>query len=1050
MVDEKSKTVIWVTPSAGGRQLVRQSLPLPTGFLREGQSLLVSDGKSNIPASVRVLTRHPKDGSVRRAMVSFVYAFENTEPQRFKLIPVAEKSTDRLPFAVTVRLHGEKVTIAYSGSVRLTAQLLAPPRTTSQPPRVETVESNAHFFWQRIVLPDPQWTRLIEVRADVLGCVAVIAHLQSHLPGNGYAPPFGWEIRWKPVSADAHLRQDATVTPVSAAPVVHPFRSGEGCVLLAGEFCLYHPAAPFQRRGQVEVWREGSETLCYRYWRCTAEEKVPMQQSAWRRAEFVISPAALPSLTPALRYPQAIRADPRLWRELYGIEPLPALPPELEETIRYHHEAILRSVAAGDDWGNLTGYSENSPHGDTFGMNRLNHCPPIFEEAYRFGDPRLLETALLWCQNFADLSVWWGDPGRGGTRYNNILPLGQTPPDDNRSFMWRSNSAVHFCTKGFDAFYLAYEETGDPRMKEALEAQVAYASKEVHAHQGECRNVGIVRDFVRLYEFTGERRYLHEALRLFRELRTKLWDNNLFDQGGKPPTPDPPFIDDDSTGSRYGYAKPYIIGYALAGLPELLRHARREVRLREVIQAVSDFMADSQDPLGGWRYPHPRSSGLIISQAIEHAWQIAQADKAMGANPKHVDAVERALRQRIWALREKGTLLSALRGWEWATGTVKAPEEMNALYRRPEERDFTRDYGQGEIQVGTSPPEGLVYFTEVLAFYARHRPVSRLLAPPSSGEPLEEVLRRISRRKNSLPHSATDHQEAPRMLITANNPNPKTLPTLAVWEDEELSPGRKLTTVAATFPNVPGFTCDSWCYESDVDLVDARALPRGRLQLRHRWRAHPHILLVTVVTPEPEAVEFLARLEMSGRRGEIPSEMPFVNLCWQVRRAPTFASKPDPYPDFVKRCFIFTAKGRTFLHETERRQIPVRPADDPYNNPPWVQMYAAAWQPLPQAAPNSWADYSPDQYTTPVIGIVSRDGRYLAALANDSATVMAQAWHDCLHNNPQWLPVDAPPLQRRWRLKVYVMPNDPNALLKRVGKDFPDAMRYVSMQGRSK
>ena len=31
------------------------------------------------------------------------------------------------------------------------------------------------------------------------------------------------------------------------------------------------------------------------------------------------------------------------------------------------------------------------------------------------------------------------------------------------AYMWRSNRAVHFCTKGYDSFFYAYEETGDPR-----------------------------------------------------------------------------------------------------------------------------------------------------------------------------------------------------------------------------------------------------------------------------------------------------------------------------------------------------------------------------------------------------------------------------------------------------------------------------------------------------------------------------------------------------------------------------------------------------------
>jgi hypothetical protein len=55
--------------------------------------------------------------------------------------------------------------------------------------------------------------------------------------------------------------------------------------------------------------------------------------------------------------------------------------------------------------------------------------------------------------------------------------------------------------------------------------------------------------------------------------------------------------------------------------------------------------------------------------------------------------------------------------------------------------------------------------------------------------------------------------------------------------------------------------------------------------------------------------------------------------------------------------------------------------------------------------------------------------------------MMAQAWHDCLHNNPTWTPQDAPPAERRWRVKVYVIVNDPKALLDQVSKDFPAATK---------
>ncbi|MBI2434214.1 MAG: exo-alpha-sialidase, partial [Candidatus Hydrogenedentes bacterium] len=81
--------------------------------------------------------------------------------------------------------------------------------------------------------------------------------------------------------------------------------------------------------------------------------------------------------------------------------------------------------------------------------------------------------------------------------------------------------------------------------------------------------------------------------------------------------------------------------------------------------------------------------------------------------------------------------------------------------------------------------------------------------------------------------------------------------------------------------------------------------------------------------------------------------------------------------------------------------------------------------------------YSADRFITPVIGTVSRDGKYLAAIANDTSLSMSQAWHDCLHNNPIWQPADAPIEQQRWRLGIYALENDPTPLHEHVAADFP-------------
>jgi hypothetical protein len=278
---------------------------------------------------------------------------------------------------------------------------------------------------------------------------------------------------------------------------------------------------------------------------------------------------------------------------------------------------------------------------------------------------------------------------------------------------------------------------------EALEAQVRYAAEHIHSDRGEARNIGDVADFVRLYRFTNEQRYLDEALRLFRELRAKLSAGDLFSQSGRPIVPDPPFIEDDRTGYKYPFAKPYIIGYALAGLPELISYVPQEPKLRDVVQAVADFLAESQDPVGGWRYPHPRSSSVSMSQAIEHAWQLVQADKALGAQEGHLDAIERVLRQRVQGWLKTGRIFSGLTGWEMTTGKVKSRGELYDLYKVPADRDRSRDYTEGRPGFGGSPPEGLVYFPEVLAFYVKHRPASVLLAPVRDDEPLGKVLARV-------------------------------------------------------------------------------------------------------------------------------------------------------------------------------------------------------------------------------------------------------------------------------------------------------------------
>jgi hypothetical protein len=132
---------------------------------------------------------------------------------------------------------------------------------------------------------------------------------------------------------------------------------------------------------------------------------------------------------------------------------------------------------------------------------------------------------------------------------------------------------------------------------------------------------------------------------------------------------------------------------------------------------------------------------------MEHAWHLTQAARALGPEPRWLDAIEVVLRARIHGWQRTGRILSGLEGWETSTGKVKDRMELYDLYQKPGDRDASRDYTQGAVSYGSAPPEGIVYFEEVLGYYLQHRPVARLLAEPKPDEPLGQVLVRAPKKK---------------------------------------------------------------------------------------------------------------------------------------------------------------------------------------------------------------------------------------------------------------------------------------------------------------
>lgn len=279
-----------------------------------------------------------------------------------------------------------------------------------------------------------------------------------------------------------------------------------------------------------------------------------------------------------------------------------------------------------------------------------------------------------------------------------------------------------------------------------------------------------------------------------------------------------------------------------------------------------------------------------------------------------------------------------------------------------------------------------------------------------------------------------------RVVATVVNPQPGRWPSVHFVQQG----ARPLLRME--FPDVADFTCDAWMYESEMDFLGARDLGGGRLETRHRLHSAPEVLILSVVEPGLGSIEITARaVRADGSPADLPAGEPPPDLCLQLRKAPAFAAFPEPYASFMRRCFVFTRSGRTFLDRTRRVPTTRFPADDPVNHPPWVQVYLPEWVGPETRLPFPWAGVSPDRLTATVAGVVSRDASHLAAIACDSATSISQVWVDCLHNDPEWGRDSAG--QPVWRLKIYVMPNDPDALLRRVAEDFPLARRQPAFAG---
>ncbi len=744
-----------VRVEAPGRQFIRVSLPFPHGKMKETQKVLLqSHDGHRIVADCRVLTTHGGgEKFIRRALLSFLDDFQQTTRHYTVLSSFAEQAGRNPNNLLKVGAN----TFQFDGQQLLVRRDEEPPVRISVFPRAdhsttaavkeEVIERGSHYLWVRWLQWDGQFPRILELRANSVGQYAVRALLQSWKRKDGYAPQFGLSIE-----GDGQLSYTLAGRnqPLEQPLTLEWKDQQEISFQVARLGQVRFPDAVAWRKGAITA-EPGIPGWKITYFRTREQDQVPHQPMAWRLASMYVGPSDMPPWNELLEPPLAYSVPASSWAATYGCQPVAE--PEndiLKAVLAWHRNAMAVARLYGDDFGNVTTLPENS----VFGMNRLNHNTEIFFEFLRTANPDIRKTFLLWCQNYATLSIWWGNldtPAFGGTRYNNMKRDPTSGHADDDSFMWRSNSSVSFCTKGIENFLFAYEETGDPLYAVAFHAQVEYAQKSIHAVKNLCRNIGVAKDFMLLYRAQGKEEYAQHALRLFRELRDYLTEEHLFSESGRPFEKEPPFIQFDETGQKHPFPKPYILGYALQGLPALYKKFPDEPRLVDTIRAVARFLAENGDPTGGWRYPHPRSPWVLIRHKLEHAYQLVEACSALKDKPADVelclDRIEVVLQARIAAVHRFQQPLDDINPWEYAIGKFPATKNLEEVYKRFEERDHTRDYSEGTVSLTRKiPPEGVVYFAYVLDFYLKHRRPERLLT--GLRPELEKVLSRLAATEN--------------------------------------------------------------------------------------------------------------------------------------------------------------------------------------------------------------------------------------------------------------------------------------------------------------
>jgi hypothetical protein len=270
-----------------------------------------------------------------------------------------------------------------------------------------------------------------------------------------------------------------------------------------------------------------------------------------------------------------------------------------------------------------------------------------FEDYYRGGDARLREWSLRLAEHYASLQLYRGQDlsayggARGAGEHEKEIPS--------------------CCQTGASFLLMAYEETGDPRYREAamdcLDRAVkqlertsflrSYSLTEGWLRPANIRAGRICADLVALYRYAGDPRYLDTAVRVLRGLsRLRVGEELWKEVYGDPFSPFEIAITGEDVGVLHDTANsesPFALHQVLLGAQAVFQETEDE-QVRKIVVDISDWLVESQTEAGLWNFPQTGSPAGSISRLALLISRALLKSYVLTGEPAYFQAAEDALR----------------------------------------------------------------------------------------------------------------------------------------------------------------------------------------------------------------------------------------------------------------------------------------------------------------------------------------------------------------------------------------------------------------------